>query len=151
MDLQNFYQVQGRFPCAVAIVALSFGECELIGECFLLVENTRAFLGFQRRLLPQDLDQNEALAHMLDEVRRVYRKMVKAAERYGLLPAGGKPENWHTLLEVSPDVLPALWERGIFTPHLQWIGRHTASLRLRAQIADTAQTQSALTQTASHT
>ncbi len=146
MDLLNFYQVQGPFPFAAAIVTLSLCERELTGECFLLVENGRAFLGFQRRPLPQDLGRNEALVQMLDVAGRIHRKMIAAADRNGLLRASDTSEKSHALEEVAPGVLG---ERGIFAPHLQWIGQNTASLRLRALIA--AMPQALGTRTASHT
>jgi hypothetical protein len=143
MDLLNFYQVQGPFPFAAAIVALSAAERGLTGECFLLVENGRAFLGFQRHPLPQEPGQDEALARMLDEVRRIHRKMIKAANRNGLLPASDNLENSQTLQEVAPGFLQVLWDRSIFAPHLRWIGQKTASRRLSAQIADRTQARSA--------
>ena len=134
IDVVCLYQVESSFPLVVAMNAICADRRKVIGECFLLVSNKRPYMGFQRLLMPLDTTQDDAMARMHEEARRIHRKMWNAASRRALLPEGAADSGLSRLLHSPLDTLADLWGVRGFSAHLDWIGERTASSNLRAHI-----------------
>ncbi len=120
---------------AYAIVTIHSDENSAIGECFLLVENGRPFLGFRRTSL-SGCSHDEVDEAAMAEVRRLYLKMRNAAERNGLLPPGTSRRDAAELRPSSPaDLETVIGEHG-FGDHIVWISENTVSPSLRAWLRD---------------
>jgi hypothetical protein len=137
MDVVKLFRVEGSFPMAYAIVTIHSDEKPATGECFLLVENRRPFLGFRRMSL-SGYSHEKADEAAMAEVRRIHLKMRDAAERYGLLPPGTSRRDTAELRPSTPADLETVIGEHDFSDHIVWISENTVSPSLRAWLRDLA-------------
>ena len=134
MDFVDHYRIASPFSFAAAIVAICDDGASAVGDCFVFVENSRPFIGFQRVKLAQVASLDGAHDRIRQEVRRIHEKMCNAAKRNGRLPGSAPattaPDNFSAL----PDLIYDLRRRRGFAEMLEWVGKTTASSRLRSQI-----------------
>lgn len=140
MELIRYFQFAepGAFPFAAAIGAAVFGTEAVVLDCFVLVENRGPFLGLKRRTLPSPTTAEAALERMKTGLSLIHRNMMRAAEKRSRLPAAASLNGSHVLDDRSASLLRTLRDKGVFDPHLQWIGQKTISGILHCQIADLA-------------
>jgi hypothetical protein len=133
MDVVGLYPLESPFPFAAAIIVICDAPGATVGECFLLVENCGAYIGFQRIALPPGVSRAEAETRVRELLQRVHAKMRNAAIRNGRLPqtaATGEAQ----LREAAKDLVAELRTTRGFADLLDWVAKQTPSRGLRAEI-----------------